>query len=298
MKLGVVGLGKMGNAIACRVIHGGYKVIGFDVNQQAVKEAKQIGVEVVADLADLAERVDVIWLMVPVGNPVDSTIETLVSHLDDGDIIVDGGNSYFKNSVQRARVLEKHGIYFLDCGTSGGLHGRDIGFSLMVGGNKRAYEKIIPLLEIIAAKNGFGYMGPSGSGHYVKMVHNGIEYALLQAYAQGFHLLKEGAYQDLDLEKISQVWNNGSIIRSWILELVHELYAQNIDFSKIAGSIQEGGTGRWAVDEAKKHDVPVSLIEESLRIRKWSRETRGNYATKLVALLRNTFGGHPFEEVE
>jgi len=303
MKLGIIGLGKMGNAIAYRVIRGGYQVVGFDLNEQAKKEAEKIGVDVVSDLADLAERADVIWLMVPVGDrsvddSVDDTIEKLIPHLDDGDIIVDGGNSNFKDSVKRAQELEKHGIYFLDCGTSGGLHGRDLGFSLMVGGQKKAYDKIVPLLQIIAIKDGFGYMGPSGSGHYVKMVHNGIEYALLQAYAQGFHLLKEGVYENLDLEKISQVWRNGSIIRSWILDLVHEIYSEKMDFSKVVGSIAEGGTGRWAVDEAKEQNIPLSVIEESLRIRKWSRETDGNYATKLVALLRNKFGGHEFKKFD
>jgi len=298
MKLGIIGLGKMGNAIARRVIGGGYHVVGFDLNEQAKKEAEKIGVDIVSDLSDLAERADVIWLMVPVGDPVDETIEELLPHLDDRDIIVDGGNSNFKDSVKRAKALEKHGIYFLDCGTSGGLHGREIGFSLMVGGEKKAYDKIIPLLEVIAAKDGSGYMGPSGSGHYVKMVHNGIEYALLQAYAEGFHLLKDGAYKDLDLEKIAHVWSNGSIIRSWILHLMNELYVDEIDFSKIVGSIQEGGTGRWTVEQAKEHNIPLSVIEESLRIRAWSRETNGNYATKLVSLLRNKFGGHAVRELD
>ena len=292
MKLGIIGLGKMGNAIAYRVIKGGYEVVGFDINDTHLQEAEKIGVEKAADLADLAERADVIWLMVPSGKPVDDTIEALLSHLQDGNIIVDGGNSNFKDSQRRALELKKHGIYFMDCGTSGGLHGRDIGFSLMVGGDEDVYFRILPILEVIAAKRGVGYMGPSGSGHYVKMIHNGIEYGLLQAYGEGFQLLKEGQYENLDLEKISEVWMHGSIIRSFILELAHEIYKEKKDFSKISGEIQEGGTGRWTVDQAKEQNIPVRVIEESLKIRAWSRESGGNYATKLIALLRNKFGGH------
>jgi len=292
MKLGIVGLGKMGNSIAYRVAKSGYEVVGFDLNKDAIKEAQKIGIDTVIDIDDLAERADVIWLMVPVGDPVDSTIERLLPHLHEGDIIVDGGNSNFKDSVRRSEKLKEHGIHFLDCGTSGGLVGREVGFSLMVGGDKKAYNKIVPLLAAIAAKNGFAHMGPSGSGHYVKMIHNGIEYGMLQAYGEGFHLLKEGRYKDLDLEEISKVWSHGSIIRSQLLELAHEIYAEKIDFSHIIGSIQEGGTGKWTVQEGKDQNISLRVLQESLDIRKWSRETGGNYGTKLVALLRNKFGGH------
>lgn len=298
MKVGIVGLGRMGNAVAFRAINGGYEVIGFDVDEDALQSAKKVGVETVEDISDLAERADVIWLMLPVGNIVDRAINEILPHLSNGDVIVDGGNSNFKDSVNRAKKLAEHDIYFLDCGTSGGLRGRDIGFSLMVGGEKKAYNKISNLLQAIAAKNGFAYMGPSGSGHYVKMIHNGIEYALLQAYAEGFHLLKDGKYKNLDLEKISEVWLHGSIIRSFILELAHEIYAEKIDFSKVIGEIQEGGTGLWTVQEAKEQEIPLKIIEESLNIRKWSRDTGGNYATKLIALLRNKFGGHEYKKIE
>ncbi|MFC1842591.1 phosphogluconate dehydrogenase (NAD(+)-dependent, decarboxylating) [Candidatus Dependentiae bacterium] len=302
MKLGIIGLGRMGNAIAYRAINGGFKVAGFDIDKEALAKAEEIGVETVDDIADLAERADVIWLMVPVGDLVDAIIEKLMPHLSSGDIIVDGGNSNYKDSIKRAEKLKAHGIYFLDCGTSGGLHGREVGFSLMVGGEKKAYSKIIPLLEAIAAKDGFGYMGRSGAGHYVKMIHNGIEYGLLQAYAEGFQLLKEGKYENLDLEKISKVWMHGSVIRSFILELVHEIYQEKIDFSKIVGEIQEGGTGKWTVKEAKEQNVSVPVIEKSLEIRAWSRESAqqagGNYATKLVALLRNKFGGHKVKKIK
>ena len=292
MKLGIIGLGKMGNAIAYRVIKGGYEVVGFDIDDAHMQEAQKIGVEKAADLADLAERADVIWLMIPSGKPVDDIIEALLPHLQDGNIIIDGGNSNFKNSQRRALELKKHGIYFLDCGTSGGLRGRENGFSLMVGGDENVYFRVLPILEVIAEKRGVGHMGPSGAGHYVKMIHNGIEYGLLQAYGEGFQLLKEGQYEDLDLEKIAYIWLHGSIIRSFLLELIDEVYKEKKDFSKISGEIQEGGTGRWAVQEAKDQDIPVRVLEEALKVRKWSREFGGNYATKLVVLLRNKFGGH------
>lgn len=298
MKLGIIGLGKMGNAIAYRVIGGGYGVVGFDINEVSLKEAEKVGVEISTDLADLAERADVIWLMVPAGELVDETIEKLLPHLQDGNIIIDGGNSNFKDTQRRALELKKHGIYFMDCGTSGGLRGREVGFSLMVGGDENVYERILPFLEVIAAKRGVGYMGPSGAGHYVKMIHNGIEYGLLQAYGEGFQLLKEGKYENLDLEKISKVWMRGSIIRSFILELAHEIYKEKRDFSKISGEIQEGGTGFWTVQEAKEQGVQLTVIEESLNVRKLSRESGGNYATKLVALLRNKFGGHQVKNLE
>jgi len=299
VKLGIIGLGRMGYAIACRVLQSKlnkYDVLGFDTSEESQKKAEAIGVDIVADIKDLAERADIIWLMLPAGNLIDKVINEILPHLTGGDIIVDGGNSNFKDSITRAENLKKHEIYFLDCGTSGGMRGKDLGFSLMVGGDEKAYNKITPLLERIAAKNGFAHMGPSGAGHYVKMVHNGIEYALLQSYAEGFYLLKSGHYKHLDLEKISRVWCNGSVIRSFILELVHEIYAEKIDFEKVIGEIQEGGTGQWMVEEAKKHDILVKLIQESLDIRKDSRQTGGNYATKLVALLRNKFGGHEYKK--
>jgi len=292
MKLGIVGLGKMGNAIAQRVINGGYEVVGFDVDQESLKKFEKIGAETATDLSDLAERADVIWIMVPAGKPVDLVIKKLLPHLQDGNILIDGGNSNFKDSQRRALELKKHGIYFIDCGTSGGLRGREIGFCLMVGGDEDVYLRILPILEVIGAKGGVGYMGASGAGHYVKMIHNAIEYGLLQAYSEGLHLLKEGACENLDLEKITKIWLHGSIIRSFILELAHEIYEEKKDFSKISGEIGGGETGRWAVQEAKEQGVPLRVIEESLNIRKLSGQTGGNYATKLVAILRNKFGGH------
>ena len=212
-----------------------------------------------------------------------------------GDILIDGGNSKFTDSIRRAQMLKTENIFFLDCGTSGGLQGRALGFSLMVGGDEVAYTKIHQILVAIAAPGGVGYVGPSGAGHYVKMVHNAIEYALLQAYAEGFQLLKEGSFKDtvFSLEHISGIWLNGSVIRSWILELSNDIFRKyGQKFEDVIGEIAEGGTGRWAVEDAHEHHVPARVIEESLKVREWSRKTGGDYATKIVAMLRHQFGGH------
>lgn len=191
-------------------------------------------------------------------------------------------------------------MFFLDCGTSGGLHGKAVGFCLMVGGDKAAYTKIYPLLEAIAMPEGVGYMGPSGTGHYVKMVHNGIEYALLQAYAEGLHVIKEGTFKDqvLDLDEITRVWNNGSIIRSFILQLLHDIVQKDQELKNISGEVAATGMGKWTVEEAEQRNIPVDLIKRSLEIRDWSQQTGGNYATKLVSMLRNSFGGHEFKKIE
>lgn len=298
MKLGIVGLGRMGSAIAQRVIAGGHQVIAFDLNVAALKEVELLGAEVAPTLEQLAQETRIIWLMLPAGQITEKTIDQLSPHLKNGDIIVDGGNSKFTDSIRRAQHLQKHEIFFLDCGTSGGLAGRALGFALMVGGDKDAYTKIHPILETIAAAGAVAHVGPAGAGHYVKMVHNGIEYALMQAYAEGFQLLKEGTFKAnaLDLEEISRVWNNGSVIRSWLLELAHDIFAKDQEFNDISGKIAQSGMGKWTVEDAHKNSVPVPCIEESLSVRDWSEKTGGNYATKLVALLRHAFGGHPVKK--
>ena len=196
----------------------------------------------------------------------------------------------------RAQRLQEKEIFFLDCGTSGGLRGKEIGFSLMIGGDVGTYQGLKPLFEAIAAKDGYAHMGPSGAGHYVKMVHNGIEYGLLEAYAEGFNLLKNGAYKELDLEKIAQVWRHGSVIRSWLLDLADNVFEHDQKFDEVVGAIQEGGTGRWAVKEADKQNIPVPVIKEALKVRERSREGDQHYATKFIALVRNQFGGHAVEK--
>lgn len=300
MKIGIIGLGRMGAAIAERALRGGHDVVGYDVNQETCKQAQEQGVSLAASIEDVAKTTDVIWLMIPAGSLVDATLTTLVPCMKAGTIVVDGGNCNYQDSMRRAKMLAQKNIFFLDCGTSGGLQGRELGFSLMVGGDRAAYEKVLPLFMSIAAKDGVEHVGPSGAGHYVKMVHNGIEYALLQAYAEGFHLIKEGSFKDahLNLEAISRVWNNGAVIRSWILTLADDIFERDQNFSNISGAIEESGTGRWTVEEAHKNNIPVRVIEESLTIREWSRKTGGNYATKLVALLRHAFGGHAVKKIK
>lgn len=293
MKFGVIGLGRMGGAIAFRAIEAGHEVFGFDPDAHNGAQATKEGVCVVDAVAALASQVNIFWLMVPAGQVVDAVINELRQHLKAGDIIIDGGNSNFKDSIRRAQELEKSGIFFLDCGTSGGLYGRSYGFCLMVGGDHASYIKIHEILEAIAAPGGLAHVGPSGAGHYVKMVHNGIEYGLLQAYAEGFHLLHEGAYKDqLDLEQLSRIWNISSVIRSFLLGLVHNVFQKDQKLEKIGGAVDENGTGRWTLDDAREHGIEMPILEASLNTREWSRNTGGNYTTKVIAMMRKEFGGH------
>jgi 6-phosphogluconate dehydrogenase len=299
-KVGVIGLGRMGEAVAYRLVKAGFEVVGYDPNPALKTQIEQEGIRFGASLEAVACDVDVIWLMVPAGVVVDNVLTTIKAHAQPGTIIIDGGNSHFPDSQRRAKELAALGFSFIDCGTSGGVHGRELGFSLMVGGDKKTYDKLEPMLCALAAPDGYAYMGSSGAGHYVKMVHNGIEYALMQAYAEGFELLKEGSFksEELDLAAITGVWNNGSIIRSWLVELSHQIFVEDQKLSHISGRVQESGTGSWTVQEAHKAHVPVPLIEKALSIRKESRDNGGTYATKVVALMRNKFGGHAYETKE
>ncbi|MCX5924917.1 MAG: decarboxylating 6-phosphogluconate dehydrogenase [Candidatus Dependentiae bacterium] len=299
MKMGIIGLGRMGSAVAFRLVQAGHEVVGFDPDSNARKVVADFGAEVVDNLAHMVARTQIVWLMVPEGKITEMAFNELLHHMSAGAIIIDGGNSQYQDSMNRAQIAAQKGISFLDCGTSGGVRGRDTGFCLMVGGNKDAYEQVCPLLEAIAAPEGFSLVGPSGVGHYVKMVHNGIEYALLQAYAEGFHIIREGSFKDadIDLQELSRLWNVSSIVRSFILELTHDIFKHDYVLDNVSGEIAESGMGLWTVQEATKHAIPVTMINESLRIRARSRETGGTYATKVVALLRNKFGGHAFNTI-
>ena len=295
MNIAIIGLGKMGEALAYRAMRAGFNVFGFDVNAEICSAAAQEGVNIVASLADFKDKnINVFWLMVPQGELVDKVIAQLRPLLKKDDIIIDGGNSKFTDSIRRAQELAVQGIYFIDCGTSGGVHGRQNGFCLMVGGDKKAYDRIESLLQSVATDGGCAYVGSSGAGHYVKMVHNGIEYGLMQAYAEGFSLIKNGHFkhEHLDLEKIAGLWNHGSVIRGWLLELIENVMKKDQDLAAIKGSVTSTGMGLWTVEQGYKSDVPVPVIEAALAVREWSEETGGNYATKIVAMLRNQFGGH------
>jgi 6-phosphogluconate dehydrogenase len=295
--IGIIGLGRMGMAIAHRLITAKHTVIGFDINTHSRNMAQHDGIEYVEFISDCAAQADIIWLMVPAGKAVDDALAGIQGSIRKDVIIIDGGNSFYKDSINRAKNLAQSGIQFLDCGTSGGLFGKENGFSLMIGGNKHAYEKALPIFQAIAAPHGYAHVGPSGAGHFVKMVHNGIEYALMQAYAEGFQILKQGPFPDLNLEQIASVWNHGAIVRSWLLELTQQIFSRGSNFDDISGAIGENKTGQWTVAIAKENGIPVNVIEEALKIRAWSRETGGNYATKLVALMRHEFGGHKLEKI-
>ncbi len=306
MKIAVIGLGRMGQAVAYRLLNAGYDVTGFDLSEQSLSDFEKMGeafakgkAQRACTLEDVTRTNRIIWLMVPAGKPVDDTIASLMPHLKKGDIIVDGGNSHFTDSIRRASLCDAHGIFFVDCGTSGGVHGRENGFSLMVGGDKKAYEKIKPALRVLAVPEGMGYVGPSGAGHYVKMIHNGIEYGMMQAYAEGFALIKEGSFkkENLDLAEITRIWQHGAVIRSWLLELAHDIFKQDQELKDISGEVAQLGTGQWTVDEAQKNKLPAPVIAVAVQTRKWSAQTGGNYMTKIIALLRNKFGAHAVKKL-
>jgi 6-phosphogluconate dehydrogenase len=300
MKMGLVGLGRMGSAIAHRLLVSGHDVVGYDPAEHARQAVAAQGAQVVETIADLAAHTQIVLVMVPAGEITERIVKELVECLPADSIIIDGGNSHYKDSMRLAREVAQSGMHFLDCGTSGGIRGRETGFCLMIGGDKKAYDRIYNLCVAIASPGGVSLVGPSGAGHYVKMVHNGIEYALLQAYAEGFQVIKEGDFKDahLDLEEISRLWNTSSVIRSFILELAHDIFKEDRALDAISGEIAESGMGLWTVNEAQKHKIPVTMIEESLRIRAWSRKTGGNYATKIVSMFRNKFGGHAVKKLK
>ncbi|MBM3893822.1 NADP-dependent phosphogluconate dehydrogenase [Candidatus Dependentiae bacterium] len=298
LTIGIIGLGRMGLAIAERLVKAGITVFGVDPALSNQQDARFLGIQVLASPQELGTKTTYIWLMVPAGEVVDKVLEQLLAVLKPGSIIIDGGNSFFKDSVRRSALLKAHGMHFIDCGTSGGLHGKELGYSLMIGGDVSVVQQCDLFFKAIAMQSGgYAHVGPVGAGHYVKMVHNGIEYAVLQAYGEGFHLLKEGAYKELDLAAIAKVWNHGSIIRSWIGELAEDVLVHDQELTHISGAIAENKTGQWTVELAREHGIELPVIEKSLAVRAWSRATGGNFATKMVAMLRGAFGGHPVGKI-
>jgi 6-phosphogluconate dehydrogenase len=294
MELGVIGLGRMGHIVVDRCLAAGHEVVAFDLDETAVAAAAEAGATATDSVADLAETLAEpkrIWLMVPAGEPVDAALADLEPYLTGEDVIVDGGNSHFEDSIRRA---EETPAAFLDCGTSGGPAGAELGFSLMVGGPEWAYEMMTPVFDAVATgPEGHDRMGPAGSGHYVKMVHNGVEYALMQAYGEGFDLLANGRY-DLDLEAVARTWNNGAVIRSWLLELCEEAFAEEgNDLGDVADHVSGGSTGTWTVQEALAREVPVPLIYQALAERFGSRAgDDGHFSRRLANRLRYGFGRH------
>jgi 6-phosphogluconate dehydrogenase len=296
MQLGMVGLGRMGANMTRRLLENGHELVVTDLNPDAVAASAQEGAVGAKNVAELAQKLRMpraAWVMVPAGDPTENTIFELADHLSPGDMIIDGGNSNYKDTMRRAEALQKRGIYFVDVGTSGGIWGLREGYSLMVGGSKEAVDHLRPIFETLAPApdRGWGYVGPSGSGHFVKMVHNGIEYGLMQAYAEGFEILKAKDEFGLDLHQIAEIWRFGSVVRSWLLDLTANALAEDQNLSSIKGWVADSGEGRWTVFEAIDQDVPAPVITLSLMARFISRQD-DSYAAKLLAAMRNQFGGH------
>ncbi len=295
MELGMVGLGKMGANMTVRLVEAGHRLIVTDRNDDAVQDAADKGALASDSLADLVKRLErprTVWIMVPSGDPTEGVVQELAELVDAGDIIIDGGNSNYKDTMRRAKSLEEKGIYYVDVGTSGGVWGLSEGYSMMVGGDQQAVERIRPLLESLAPGPdlGWGRVGASGSGHFVKMIHNGIEYGMMQAYAEGFEILKKKDF-GLDLHQIADIWKHGSVVRSWLLDLTADALEGDQELTGIKGWVADSGEGRWTVAEAIDLDIPAPVITLSLMMRFVSRQEE-SYAAKLLAAMRNQFGGH------
>ena len=285
MKIGLVGLGRMGAGMAERLRQKGHEVVGYDRSPD-LSEVRSL-----EELVGALPLPHVVWVMVPAGDPTESTLKQLVDLASPGDILIDGGNSYYKDSVRRAKEFDARGIRFLDIGTSGGIWGLEVGFCLMVGGPRDAFEAVEPILRALAPENGYAHVGPSGVGHFTKMVHNGIEYGMLQAYAEGFALLHASEF-DLDLRQIAALWNQGSVVRSWLLELAERAFAKSPKLDDLRAYVDDSGEGRWTVLEAVERGVPAGVIAQSLFSRFASRD-ENSFAMRVIAALRNEFGGHP-----
>ncbi len=293
MQIAIVGLGKMGGNMVKRLLGGGHQVVAFDRDPAAVEKLVKEGATGASSLADVVAKLTgpkAVWVMVPAGKPTEDTIVELAKTLAPNDIVIDGGNSNFRDSIRRAAELADKQIRFLDAGTSGGIWGLEVGYCLMVGGDKSAYDTILPALTTLAPKDGLGYFGKAGAGHFCKMVHNGIEYAMMQSYAEGFELLKATEF-GYDLKQVTSVWNHGSVVRSWLLELAERAFNKDPELKDLKAYVDDSGEGRWTVNEAIAHAVPVPTIAASLFARFTSRQDN-SFAMRVLSALRNEFGGH------
>ncbi|MFH0351828.1 MAG: phosphogluconate dehydrogenase (NAD(+)-dependent, decarboxylating) [Chromatiales bacterium] len=300
MELGMIGLGRMGANMAQRLIRGGHQLAGFDPKPEARKDLEDKGAESADSLATLVAKLPAprtLWLMVPAGEITEGTLTNLLPLLATGDTVIDGGNSNYKDTLRRAKRFADKNIHYIDCGTSGGVWGLAEGFSMMIGGDEAAVERLAPIFETLApAKDqGWGRVGPVGSGHFTKMVHNGIEYGLMQAYAEGFSILQHKREFGLDLHQVAEIWRYGSVVRSWLLDLTAAALEKNPAMTGIAPYVDDSGEGRWTVAEAIDLDVPAPVITLSLLERLRSRDA-DLYSDKLLAAMRNQFGGHPIKK--
>jgi len=294
MQLAMIGLGRMGGNMVQRLLQGGHQVVVFDRSADAVKAHVAMGAKPAKDLADLCGQLStprVVWVMVPAGAAVESTLDQLLPALSRGDIIIDGGNSNFRDSMRRSLRLKEKGLEFIDAGTSGGIWGLTIGYCLMIGASPEGFKRCEPIFRTLAPPDGYAHVGPPGSGHYVKMIHNGIEYGMLQAYAEGYEILHASKDFKLNLHQISAVWNRGSVVRSWLNELAERAFAKDTELAALKGYVEDSGEGRWTVQEAIDLDVPAPVITLSLLTRFRSRQS-DSFGAKVIAALRNEFGGH------
>lgn len=301
MQLGMIGLGKMGGNMVERLLRGGHRVVVYDLDPEL---ARQVGAAEGAGPAGSLEEMTralpaprTVWVMVPAGAPTEATLQTLAGLLAPGDTVIDGGNSNFNDTLRRSAVLAEKGIDLLDAGTSGGVWGLQVGYCLMVGGAEGAVGRCEPIFRTLAPENGYAHVGPSGAGHFTKMVHNGIEYGLLQAYAEGFEILHASPFP-IDLRQVASLWNHGSVVRSWLLELLERAYeTEGPELERIRGWVNDSGEGRWTVETAIQLNVPAPVITHSLLARFRSRQEE-SYSAQVIAALRNQFGGHAVLEAK
>jgi 6-phosphogluconate dehydrogenase len=298
MEIGIYGLGRMGANMVRRLVRSGeHRVVAGNRSSGPVDEAVSEGSEGAYSMEEMIEKLGApraVWTMVPAGDVTEGALLKFADLMDEGDILIDGGNSYFRDSIRRGEMLGERGLRFLDAGTSGGIWGLEVGYCLMVGGDAGAYEHVEPALRTLAPKNGYAYLGEAGAGHFTKMVHNGIEYGMLQAYAEGFEILQKSQY-DFDLRAISSLWNEGSVVRSWLLELAESAFEKDANLDQIRGYVEDSGEGRWTVLEAINENVPANAIAGSLFARFASRQD-DSFAMKVIAALRGEFGGHAVQE--
>ncbi len=293
MQIGFIGLGKMGAFMVERLLNDGHEVIVYNRSPEKTKEIEKkgaVGTYSVEELVEKLNKPKLIWMMIPSGETVQLMIDSLVPLLSKGDIIIDGGNSYYKDSVRRSSVLKEFGINYLDVGTSGGIWGLKIGYCVMIGGERKIFEHCEPVFRSLAPADGYKYIGASGSGHYVKMIHNGIEYGMMQAYAEGFELMHSSDY-DIDIEGVAKLWGKGSVVRSWLLELLSDALKDDRDLKDIRDYVEDSGEGRWTVLDGIEKSIPLPVITESLYMRFRSRQAE-SFGGKILAALRNEFGGH------
>ncbi len=298
----MAGLGRMGANMATRLINGGHRVVAYNRSEEPIVALEEKGAEGARTLDEVVEKLRsprAVWVMVPAGEPTEIMIRELAARLSEGDVIIDGGNSNYKDTMRRSEILKEKGFHFVDVGTSGGIWGLAEGYSMMVGGEDEIVAHLKPVFETLApgADLGWGHVGPGGAGHFVKMVHNGIEYGLMQAYAEGFEIMKSKEGFGLDLYQISEIWRYGSVVRSWLLDLTAEALKEDAELSGIEGWVADSGEGRWTVFEAIDQDVPAPVITQALLMRFVSRQEE-SYAAKLLAAMRNQFGGHAVKQKE